>query len=73
MRVTSKGQVTIPQHIREKYGIHPHSEVEFEEKDGEVTLKAVVNRNAPDFSSLIGIASVKMSTDEILALTRSDH
>jgi AbrB family looped-hinge helix DNA binding protein len=29
MRITSKGQVTIPQAIREKLGLMPHSEVEF--------------------------------------------
>ena len=29
MRVTIKGQVTIPQHIREKLGILPNSEVDF--------------------------------------------
>ncbi|MBW1753262.1 MAG: AbrB/MazE/SpoVT family DNA-binding domain-containing protein [Deltaproteobacteria bacterium] len=34
MRVTTKGQVTIPQHIREKLGITPATEVDFvEEKD----------------------------------------
>ena len=30
MRVTSKGQVTIPIEVRQKLGIMPHSEVEFE-------------------------------------------
>ena len=30
MRVTTKGQVTIPQDIRERLGILPHSEVEFD-------------------------------------------
>jgi AbrB family looped-hinge helix DNA binding protein len=30
MRVTSKGQVTIPLAIRRKLGILPHTEVEFE-------------------------------------------
>ena len=30
MRITSKGQVTIPQHIREKLGLLPNTEVEFE-------------------------------------------
>ncbi|UCF95728.1 MAG: AbrB/MazE/SpoVT family DNA-binding domain-containing protein, partial [Desulfobacterales bacterium] len=34
MRVTTKGQVTIPQHIREKLGIVPATDIEFvEEKD----------------------------------------
>ena len=30
MRITSKGQVTIPAAIREKAGLLPHTEVEFE-------------------------------------------
>jgi AbrB family looped-hinge helix DNA binding protein len=32
MRVTTKGQVTIPQRIREKFGITPDSEVDFIEE-----------------------------------------
>ena len=32
MRVTSKGQVTIPQHIREQLGMQPGSEVRFEDR-----------------------------------------
>lgn len=39
MRITSKGQVTIPQAIREKSGLLPHTEVEFEWVDGQVLLK----------------------------------
>ena len=30
MRLTSKGQVTIPQAIRDRLGLHPWSEVEFD-------------------------------------------
>ena len=30
MRITSKGQVTIPIVIRERLGLHPNTEVEFE-------------------------------------------
>ncbi len=29
MRVTTKGQVTIPQHIRDKFGITPAVEIDF--------------------------------------------
>jgi len=38
MRVTTKGQVTIPQHIREKFGITPDSEVDFVEEKGRIYL-----------------------------------
>ena len=34
MRVTSKGQVTIPKKVRETLGIGPKSEVDFVEEDG---------------------------------------
>ncbi|MBW1996826.1 MAG: AbrB/MazE/SpoVT family DNA-binding domain-containing protein [Deltaproteobacteria bacterium] len=74
MRVTSKGQVTIPQHIREKLGITPATEVDFVEKGGRVYLvkkkggKGVTRK----FKKLRGVATVKMTTDEIMALTRAD-
>ncbi len=38
MRITSKGQVTIPQHIREELGLHPNTEVEFSVEDGRAVL-----------------------------------
>ncbi|MBL8337120.1 MAG: AbrB/MazE/SpoVT family DNA-binding domain-containing protein [Rhodoferax sp.] len=42
MRITSKGQVTIPQAIRAQAGLHPHSEVEFEIRPGgEVVIRPV--------------------------------
>ena len=74
MRVTSKGQVTIPQHIREKLGIIPATEVEFvEEKDRVYIVKKEepVDRNNK-FRKLRGVATVRMTTDEIMALTRKN-
>jgi AbrB family looped-hinge helix DNA binding protein len=74
VRVTTKGQVTIPQHIREKLGIVPATDIEFvEEKDRVYILKkeGPGNRNNK-FRKLRGIATIRMTTDEILALTR-DH
>ena len=74
MRVTTKGQVTIPQHIREKLGILPATEIEFvEEKDRVYIVKKEDpgNRNIR-FRKLRGVATVRMTTDEIMALTRKD-
>ena len=45
MRITSKGQVTIPQAIREKAGLLPHTEVEFHYVRGQVVLKPAVKAN----------------------------
>ena len=39
MRVTEKGQVTIPKPIRDRLGINPGSEVEFVERDSVVVLE----------------------------------
>ncbi len=72
MRVTIKGQVTIPQHIREKLRIMPSSEVDFVEEKGKVCLvkRAERDHKKSPFRKFRGAATVRMSTDEILALTR---
>ncbi len=72
MRVTTKGQVTIPQTIRKKMGITPATEVEFIEENGRVYLVKKKRAGASDrpFARLRGVASAKMTTDEIMALTR---
>jgi AbrB family looped-hinge helix DNA binding protein len=72
MRVTTKGQVTIPQPIREKLGIVPSSEIDFVEEEGKVYIvkKRESGPATSVFRRLRGIASVKMSTEEIMSLTR---
>lgn len=72
MKVTTKGQVTIPLPIREKAGIAPGSEVEFHEKKGRIYLRKVENsgRGEDLVRRMAGQGAVGMTTDEILALTR---
>ncbi|KAI9130976.1 AbrB/MazE/SpoVT family DNA-binding domain-containing protein [Acaryochloris sp. CCMEE 5410] len=71
MRVTTKGQVTIPRKVREILGIMPETEVEFIEENGRFYIEKVSSQRATKkFEKLRGIATVKMSTDEILDLTR---
>jgi len=75
MRITSKGQVTIPQEIREKFGLLPDTEVEFVVKRNAIELVKAkqptrATRGAAIVRRLKGTGSVRMSTDEILALTR---
>jgi len=74
MRVTTKGQVTIPQEIREKLGITPAVEIDFLEENNRIYL--VKRKGQPKksfkFDKLRGVATVKMTTDEIMALTRGD-
>ncbi len=77
MRVTTKGQVTIPQDIRERAGFLPGTEVEFVlGDDGEVRVRrpAGQDRNPATESAvarLRGAARGGLSTEEIMALTRS--
>jgi AbrB family looped-hinge helix DNA binding protein len=42
-KVTDKGQTTIPQKLREKYGIEPGDEVEWAETDDGLVLKKVAD------------------------------
>jgi len=75
MRITSKGQVTIPQELREQLGFVPGSEVTF---IAEGNALRVVKQEGPGGSGrslvdrLRGKATVSMTTEEILALTRGD-
>ena len=77
--LTSKGQVTIPVEIREKLGLFPNSEVEFEVTGQTVRIRKVRRADARGrrgksiVERLRGRGSVQMTTDEILALTRGDR
>jgi AbrB family looped-hinge helix DNA binding protein len=77
--VTSKGQVTIPKSVRDLLGIVPGTAVDFDlTPDGQVVLRKTsqgrprVRSPRSRFAPLRGVATVKMTTDEILALTRGD-
>ena len=78
MKITSKGQVTIPQAVREKAGLHPHSEVEFEVREnGEVLIRAVARPASSvraAFARVRGSANAaqfkNMGTDEFMAFLR---
>lgn len=73
MRLTSKGQVTIPLHIRKKLGLSSHSEVEFIEEKGRVIVKkGNAEKTTTRFRNLRGRGKVRMTTDEILRLTREN-
>ena len=71
MKVTTKGQVTIPRKIREILGITSETEISFEEEGGKFYLvKTSKPKKTGKFNKLRGIATAKMSTDEIMRLTR---
>lgn len=75
MRISSKGQVTIPVEIREKAGLLPGTEVEFKlDAKGvhirHLRVKRREGRGAAAVARLRGRATIKMSTKEIMAFTR---
>jgi AbrB family looped-hinge helix DNA binding protein len=75
VRITAKGQVTIPIELREKAGLLPNTEVRFEFVDGAVRILPAPAPGKDSRGNLIlnrlkGSATVKLSTDQIMALTR---
>jgi AbrB family looped-hinge helix DNA binding protein len=73
MRLTSKGQVTIPQEIREALGLLPQTEVEFELDGDAVKIRKARKSTARGqglISRMRGTATGRLSTDEIMKLTR---
>lgn len=81
MRLTSKGQVTIPQEIREKLGLHPGTEVEFDLVDDSVRIRRAATQKQRLGQVRTWIARARgsakhtknrMTTDEIMALTRGE-
>ena len=79
MKITTKGQVTIPVEIREKLGLLPNSEVEFEVVGQTVRVRKIRRareagrRGKSIVQRLRGRGSVRMTTDQILALTRGER
>ena len=74
MHITSKGQVTIPIEIREKLGFLPNTEVEFYIENQELKLKKKNLGTKGDriIQKMTSKKAVKMTTDEIMALTRGE-
>ena len=73
MRVTEKGQITIPKHLRDALGIGAGTEIEFERADDTIVVRKVEggsSRGSRLVERLRGRGDVRLSTDEIMALTR---
>jgi AbrB family looped-hinge helix DNA binding protein len=81
MRVTSKGQVTIPKQIRRRRGIRSGAEVEFVERGPDILVRPTAGRRKPgrsedDFSIYLdrvtGIVDIGMTTDDFMQLLRGE-
>jgi len=79
MQITSKGQVTIPQEVRNRLGLLPHTEVEFEVSGDYARIRkarraeSLGRRGQKVLRALRGSADTRMSTDQIMALTRGSR
>jgi AbrB family looped-hinge helix DNA binding protein len=75
MKITSKGQVTIPQDVRERHGLLPGTEVRFID-DGDtvriVKAEGQQRRGRRLVERMRGRARTRLHTKEITALTRGD-
>jgi len=75
LRITTKGQVTIPVEIRERLGLLPETEVRFSVRGKVAILEKVsgrTRRGRDIVERLRGRGTVKMTTDAIMALTRGE-
>ena len=77
MRLTSKGQVTIPQDIRQKLGIHPNTEVEFDIVGDSVRIRKARGASSRgqrllDLMRAAPKPRAGMTTDDLMALTRGE-
>lgn len=75
MRLNSKGQVTIPAQLRERYGLHEGDEVDVIE-DGNtlriVRIEESRTRGQRLVDRMRGKATTALSTDELLGLLRGE-
>ena len=78
MKITSKGQITIPIDIRDRAGLLPGTNVEFSIQGDTVLIRkskkvaGMAGRGARLVELMRGTAKTRLTTDQIMALTRGD-
>jgi AbrB family looped-hinge helix DNA binding protein len=75
VKVTSKGQVTIPQEMREQHGLHPQTEVEFASGEGGVVIRPARTKKGRfrDWVAKARGSATGGTTDEVMRLTRGEE
>jgi AbrB family looped-hinge helix DNA binding protein len=78
VRITTKGQVTIPQEIRERLGLWPHSEVEFDVVGDSVRIRKKAGAKTRGQRLIEHMRGGPkpipgMTTEKLMALTRGDE
>lgn len=69
-RITSKGQVTIPKEVRDRFGLEPGQLVEFAVLDGKVTISKT--RSHTHLKSWVGSLDLPASVDDFIDDLRGD-
>ena len=75
MRITTKGQVTIPKRLRLKFGLLPRTAVTLEEGDGCVVIRPALSKRAWVAARLRearGVVDTGATTDDVMRLTRGE-
>lgn len=75
MKITTKGQVTIPRRLRLKFGLLPHTNVIFEEADGCVVVRPMLSKQAlieERLRKARGVADSGTVTDDVMRMTRGE-
>jgi antitoxin PrlF len=68
MRITSKGQVTVPKRVRTMLGLSPGVEVRFVQKGKRVVLEKMVRRGT--LKGAYGVLKSRTRTDHLINLLR---
>ncbi len=75
MKVSSKGQVTIPAELRERYSLHAGDDVDVIEEGGALRIvraEASQTRGQRLTARMLGRANTSMTTDELMELLRGE-
>ena len=76
MKITSKGQVTIPKEMREAFGLLPGTEVEFVPGESDIRVRKAAGgrRRGEEVVAHLREAgkNYTMTTDEVMRLTRGE-
>ncbi|MBE2295404.1 MAG: AbrB/MazE/SpoVT family DNA-binding domain-containing protein [Phycisphaerales bacterium] len=70
MRIGERGQVTIPQELRERYGLLPNTEIQFVPDETGLRLVVSPTSRAAEIDALYGRKRFDRGTDELMALLR---
>ena len=70
MRISERGQITIPKKIRDQFGLRENTEVEFIVRDGRVEIRPGRKSRRDMVDTIYGRKRFKHSTDELMELLR---